>query len=417
LTYTPADDYDTLDTSGLVMYATNPLDVYKSMYSVTEDGSVYTPLPNYLEHQTSEVYSHTIRHVLLPVGNGQIDHVSDNPANYRLVLNGGTDIPADYYTSYKGYYGIVWENVNISNVNRRPLFAFRSLAHTSDFGFDYYWYEVGCGQAGAGSSRQHVSYSHFANDQIDGIELYPSSYKLAVKWWVDSDTIEETDAAEEDIPDIETYDIIFDSANNSYAEFHPVVDNYYSVGDTPWIIYNLTGDSGNNTLYWIYIIKEGPGSSYSIVHQQYISFVGDYTRLKTQFAYSFESSGRYHLKVYNATNWGQDIGSLQYKSSTISVQVEGSSEIDDPGDTDTGYLDDIGAGEHKGLIGFGLAIIIGGALAYISMSGVLGAMGFGGSMLFFAIPNTGLVFFPPVVLFIMGLICILLVMYFFIGRG
>jgi len=303
----------------------------------------YSNFPcEYAEWQSNNYRSETITNVLLPIGLEQIIHVSNNPSHYILSIGNNYIGGADEIISYGNGFAVVWENTNISIINERPLFSFRCLDHSIGFAENWHWYGIGIFYGGNGATRSHNSYAQSVNSILDG--YIPGNMNIAVCWSYNNSEFATPDQPPECNPNvIDIFDDKFGNAttggdtHKGYIEF-AVWDQEcdYRVGDSPSIVYNLSGFIGDDTtkrcLYRIWQI--GNGTDNLLVFNDYIDISDDWRRgyrdLTDRFAFS--SSGSYYIMVYNTTDEGNTLSEFIDISLTISVcNIPGSGYI--PGQT------------------------------------------------------------------------------------
>lgn len=279
----------------------------------------------YIEHQTEDVYSERIRHVLLPVSNDQIVQVSDDPNDYNLMINSNYTEEADYIVPYDLGYGIVWENVNVT-VNGKINFAVGCDEQTDGFALDWYWYGVAGFPGGWGTTKVHNSPAKF----FDGINTgtYPGNWKLSICWYFDNSSYY-NDTDPENIPTIDEFDDIFGDGDEGKGYIEWLGWNtecYYRMNlrETPSIVFNLSGlGTGNgSTSYYYNIYRVTPTEPHEIVYNDFIEVLNkDYYRdIWVLNDFEFPSSGRYYITVWNTTGAGAiELDTKIHTSLTITV--------------------------------------------------------------------------------------------------
>jgi len=290
----------------------------------------YSLIPvKYIEWQSDIYITQTINDVILPVSAEQVNFVSFDPNDYSMVINGGAEIVATSVIHYGNDYAIFWDNVAIDVVDEKILFAFSCDALSTLFVQDWYWYGIGIFYGGNGRSLVHNENSLFTNGVFDG--NIPGNMQFIICWDYSASDFTPPDPPPEDNPTIiDDYDNEFGNATTGgdtqkgYIEF-AVFDQEcdYRVGESPAIVYNLSGFIGDDTvkrcLYRIWQI--GNGTHDVLVFNDYIDISDDWRRgyrdLTNRFAFS--SSGSYYIIIYNTTDNGNTLSEFIHRSGEISV--------------------------------------------------------------------------------------------------
>jgi len=178
----------------------------------------------------------------------------------------------------------------------------------------------------------------------------------------------------------------------------------YRVGDYPYIIYNLSDAYFSNDAdgYEYHIMKNGVYWREGI-----INFVGIGSNYTLRFYLPFSEVGEYQILLYNLTDDNNFAG---FVYSSMPIIVCPALNVVPP------VYDDVYSYDYLPLIGFVLAFSMGFIGMYAGGGGLGFLSGFFGSIVVFSIPGTPMTFFPPVLLFVVGMLVIVVFMFILIRR-